>query len=124
MRKTAAVVTGIALSAAGCSSAPSVGPTKAGQSPGPKPVTIDLQVIKRRGAALVVAPVVVHGKTYLFVVATGATATLVDQSYANAPGLKKTIHLGAGLVGLLGSDVLSTFGKITIDYSAQKASLG
>ena len=113
---------------------------------------------------LVIAPIVINGQTHAFVVDTGATATLIDSSYAKALGLKKTkqapipvmgvtgsgsaylatisnwkigrakiptstitvstIHLGVGLVGLLGSDVLSTFGKVTIDYNAQKASLG
>ncbi len=146
------------------STVPSVGPTNPTQSPGPTPTVVDLQVVKRNGAALVIAPVTVNGKTYLFVVDTGATATLVDSSYAKTLGLKSTgkapipvagltgsgqaylatishwkigranvptstvtvstIHLGIGLVGLLGSDVLSTFGKITIDYKTQKASLG
>jgi predicted aspartyl protease len=146
------------------SAPPSVGPTNPSQSPAPQPATVDLQVLKRNGAALVIAPVVVNGKTYPFVVDTGATATLIDSSYAKILGLKKTkqapipvmgvtgsgsaylatisnwkigratiptstitvstIHLGVGLVGLLGSDVLSTFGKVTIDYNAQKASLG
>ena len=143
---------------------PSVGPTNPAQSPAPKPVTIDLEVVKRNGAALVIAPIVVHGKTYAFIVDTGAEATLVSSTYAKELGLMKTgqapinvsgvtgsgtaylaniskwkigsaniptstitvstLNLGGGIVGLLGSDVLSTFGKITIDYSAQKASLG
>ena len=121
-------------------------------------------MVKRGGATVVLAPVVIHGRTYAFIVDTGATVTVVDQSYAAALGLKKTkaapipvvgvtgsgsaflatisdweigrakiptstitistIHLGTGIVGLLGSDVLSTFGKVTIDYSSQKASLG
>ncbi|HEX4431932.1 MAG TPA: retropepsin-like aspartic protease [Frankiaceae bacterium] len=153
-----------AASAAGSSAPPSVGPTNPSQSPAPEPATVDLQVLKRNGAALVIAPIVINGKTYPFVVDTGATATLIDASYAKTLGLKKTkqapipvmgvtgsgtaylatiahwkigraaiptstitvstLHLGAGLVGLLGSDVLSTFGKVTIDYNAQKASLG
>jgi predicted aspartyl protease len=153
-----------AASAAAKSGVPSVGPTNPTQTPAPRPATIDLQVLKRNGAALVIAPVIVNGKTYRFIVDTGATATLVDTSYAKALGLKNagkapipvtgvtgtgsaylatishwkigrasiptstvtvsTIRLGVGLVGLLGSDVLSTFGKVTIDYNAQKASLG
>ncbi len=153
-----------AASAAGSSAPPSVGPTNPTQSPAPQPASVDLQVIKRNGAALVIAPIVINGKTYAFVVDTGATATLIDSSYAKVLGLKKTkqapipvmgvtgsgsaylatishwkigraaiptstvtvstIHLGVGIVGLLGSDVLSTFGKVTIDYNAQKASLG
>jgi hypothetical protein len=150
--------------AAQLSAHPTVGPTKPGASPTPRPATIDLQVIKRYGEAIVIAPVVISGKTYPFVVDTGATATLIDQSYATKLGLKKlnkppikiagvagrgsaylatisdwklgrsniptstitvsSLDLGPGLVGLLGSDVLSTYGKVTIDYSAQKASLG
>jgi predicted aspartyl protease len=153
-----------AASAAAKSGVPSVGPTNPAQTPAPRPATVDLQVLKRNGAALVIAPVVVNGKTYRFIVDTGATATLVDTSYAKTLGLKNagkapipvtgvtgtgraylatishwkigrasiptstvtvsTIRLGVGLVGLLGSDVLSTFGKVTIDYNAQKASLG
>ena len=141
-----------------------VGPTDPNQSPAPKPVSVDLQVVKRDGAAFIIAPVMIHGRTYQFIVDTGAEVTIVDQSYAAALGLKRTknapiplagvtgsgtaylatvndwgigkakiptstitvstIHLGVGIVGLLGSDVLSTFGKITIDYNAQKASLG
>jgi predicted aspartyl protease len=121
-------------------------------------------VVKRNGAAIVIAPLVIRGRTYQFVVDTGATATVVDQSYAAQLGLVRTkaapirvagvtgtgtaylatikdwqigkakiptstitvstVNLGPGLVGLLGSDVLSTFGKITINYSAQTASLG
>ncbi|WP_167662421.1 hypothetical protein, partial [Salmonella enterica] len=34
------------------------------------------------------------------------------------------LTLRGGLVGLLGSDVLSTFGKVTIDYANEKATLG
>jgi predicted aspartyl protease len=153
-----------AASAVPKSAVPSVGPTNPTQTPAPRPATVDLQVLKRNGAALVIAPVVVNGKTYQFIVDTGATATLVDTSYAKALGLKNagkapipvtgvtgsgsaylatishwkigrasiptstvtvsTIHIGTGIVGLLGSDVLSTFGKVTIDYNAQKASLG
>jgi predicted aspartyl protease len=153
-----------AASANPASSIPSVGPTNPGQSPTPRPATVDLQVLKRNGAALVIAPVTVNGKTYSFVVDTGATATLIDAGYAKTLGLRNTgrapipvmgvtgsasaylatishwkigraaiptstvtvssIHLGVGLVGLLGSDVLSSFGKVTIDYNAQKASLG
>lgn len=192
MRRTVLLFSGLAVLLAGCgssatasqpagtavtskpaaSSAPvagstaqaTVGPTNPAQSPSPKPVTVSLLVVKRNGAAIVVAPLVIHGKTYQFVVDTGATVTVVDQSYAAQLGLKKTkaapipvtgvtgtgtaylatvsdwqigkakiptstitvstVHLGAGLVGLLGSDVLSTFGKITIDYNAQTASLG
>ena len=121
-------------------------------------------MVKRNGATVVLAPVVIRGRTYAFIVDTGASFTVVDESYAPALGLVKTkaapipvvgvtgsgtaylanisdwrigrariptstitistIHLGTGIVGLLGSDVLSTFGKITIDYSTQKASLG
>jgi predicted aspartyl protease len=144
---------------------PTVGPTNTAASPNPQPAAIDLQVIKRNGAALIVAPVKIQGKTYRFIVDTGATATLIDANYAKVLGLKKTkdapipivgvagsskgylatisnwsigrskiptstitvgtLGLGAGdLVGLLGSDVLSTFGKITIDYDKQKATLG
>ena len=139
--------------------APPVGPTNPSQSPAPQPATVDLQVIKRNGAALVIAPIVINGKTYAFVVDTGATATLIDSSYAKALGLKKTkqapipvmgvtgsgsaylatisnwkigrakiptstitvstIHLGVGLVGLLGSDVLSTFGKVRSTQRAE-----
>jgi predicted aspartyl protease len=147
------------------SAEPTVGPTNAAASPNPQPASIDLQVIKRNGAALIVAPVKIQGKTYEFIVDTGATATLIDTKYASVLGLKKTkdapvpvtgiagstkaylatisnwtigrsklptstitvgtIGLGGGdLVGLLGSDVLSTFGKITIDYDKQKATLG
>lgn len=146
------------------SAPPTVGPTNPAQSPAPKPVSIDLQVVKRDGAAVIIAPVMIHGRTYQFIVDTGAEVTIVDQSYAaglglvrtkNAPipvagvtgsgtaylatindwGIGKskiptstitisTINLGVGIVGLLGSDVLSTFGKITINYSNQTASLG
>jgi len=144
---------------------PTVGPTNAAASPNPQPAAIDLQVIKRNGAAVVIAPVQIQGKTYAFIVDTGATATLIDSRYAKVLGLKKTkdapipvsgvtgsstaylatisnwsigrakiptstitvgtLSLGGGdLIGLLGSDVLSTFGKITIDYDHQKATLG
>lgn len=153
-----------AASADPASTPPSVGPTNPSQSPTPRPASVDLQVLKRNGAALVIAPITINGKTYQFIVDTGATATLVDAAYAKTLGLKSTgkapipvagvtgsgtaylatishwkigraniptstvtvstIHLGVGLVGLLGSDVLSTFGKVTIDYNAQKASLG
>jgi predicted aspartyl protease len=168
---TPATPTPVATSAAAASataavptSPATVGPTNPAQSPGPKPVTINLLVVKRNGATIVVAPLTIRGRTYQFVVDTGATATVVDQSYAAQLGLVKTknapipvtgvtgtgtaylatisdwqigkakiptstitvsnINLGVGLVGLLGSDVLSTFGKITINYSAQTASLG
>lgn len=154
----------VQAASAAASGVPSVGPTNPTQTPAPRPATVDLQVLKRNGAALVIAPVIVNGKTYQFIVDTGATATLVDTSYAKALGLKNsgkaripvtgvtgsgsaylatisnwkigrasiptstvtvsTIRLGIGIVGLLGSDVLSTFGKVTIDYNAQKASLG
>ncbi len=160
----AAQATAVATAPAGRSAQASVGPTNPAQSPGPKPATVNLLVVKRNGAAIVVAPLVIHGRTYQFVVDTGATVTVIDQTYATQLGLTKTkaapipvtgvtgsgtaylatindwqigkakiptstitvstINLGPGLVGLLGSDVLSTFGKITIDYSAQKASLG
>jgi predicted aspartyl protease len=162
--KPVADATAVATAPASPSAQASVGPTNPAQSPGPKPATVNLLVVKRNGAAIVVAPLVIHGKTYQFVVDTGATVTVIDQTYATQLGLTKTkaapipvtgvtgsgtaylatvsdwqigqakiptstitvstIHLGAGLVGLLGSDVLSTFGKITIDYSAQKAYLG
>ena len=191
MRKTVLIASGLVVTLVGCGSStstrpassstpttkaaataaaatapapPTVGPTNPAQSPNPKPVSIDLQVVKRDGAALIIAPVMIHGRTYQFIVDTGAEVTVIDQSYAAALGLKRTtnapipvagvtgsgtaylatisnwgigkakiptstitissIHLGLGIVGLLGSDVLSTFGKITIDYSAQKASLG
>jgi predicted aspartyl protease len=153
------------VTAAAASAEPTVGPTNATASPNPQPAAIDLQVIKRNGAALIIAPVKIQGKTYDFIVDTGATATLIDTSYAKVLGLKKTknapipisgvtgsstaylatisnwsigrariptstitvgnLSLGGGeLVGLLGSDVLSTFGKITIDYANQRATLG
>jgi predicted aspartyl protease len=161
---TSAVAPAASSTAAVPAAQATVGPTNPAQSPGPKPVTINLLVVKRNGAAIVVAPLVIHGRTYQFVVDTGATVTVVDQAYAAQLGLKKTkaapipvtgvtgtgtaylatisdwqigkakiptstitvstIHLGVGLVGLLGSDVLSTFGKITINYSNQTASLG
>jgi predicted aspartyl protease len=163
---TPAVTAPVASSTAGAAPTArvTVGPTNPAQSPEPKPVTIDLLVVKRNGAAIVIAPLVIRGRTYQFVVDTGATATVVDQTYAAQMGLVKTktapipvtgvtgsgtaylatirdwqigqakiptstitvsnVNLGPGLVGLLGSDVLSTFGKVTIDYSAQKASLG
>jgi predicted aspartyl protease len=153
------------VSAAAASTEPSVGPTNAAASPKPQPAAIDLQVIKQNGAAVVIAPVVIQGKTYAFIVDTGATATLIDSRYAKVLGLKRTkdapipvagvtgsstaylatisnwsigrakiptstitvgtLSIGGGnLIGLLGSDVLSTFGKITIDYAHQKATLG
>lgn len=150
--------------AAAASVPPTVGPTNPAQSPAPKPASINLQVIKRDGAAVVIAPVVIHGRTYQFIVDTGAEVTIIDQNYAAELGLQKTknapiplagvtgsgtaylatindwqigkskiptstitistINLGLGIVGLLGSDVLSTFGKITINYGNQTASLG
>jgi predicted aspartyl protease len=126
---------------------------------------MDLEIVKRNGEAMIIAPVEIQGKTYKFIVDTGATATLIDQAYAKKLGLKKTqqapipvvgiggsakaylatisnwsigrskiptstitvgdIGLGGGdLVGLLGSDVLSAFGRISIDYDKQKATLG
>ncbi len=143
---------------------PSVGPTKPGASPSPKPAAIELEVIKRNGATLVIAPVVIRNQTYAFVVDTGAETTLIDQGYVKKLGLQRSkkapipvsgiggssvaylatisdwtigrahlpastitvsnLKFGAGLIGLLGSDVLSTFGKVTIDYANEKATLG
>ena len=161
----AAATPSASVTVAGASAAPTVGPTDASASPNPQPAAVDLQIIKRNGAALIVAPVKVQGKVYDFIVDTGATATLIDSSFAKALGLKRTKaapipvngvagsttaylatisnwsigrsqlptstitvgNLGLSspdLVGLLGSDVLSTFGKITIDYDKQKATLG
>jgi clan AA aspartic protease (TIGR02281 family) len=155
----------VSASTATATAEPTVGPTNAAASPSPKPAAIDLEIVKRNGEAIIIAPVEIQGKTYEFIVDTGATATLIDQAYATRLGLKKTkqapisvagvtgsakaylatisnwsigrskiptstitvgnLGLGSGdLVGLLGSDVLSTFGRITIDYDKQKATLG
>jgi predicted aspartyl protease len=153
------------VTAAAPTAEPTVGPTNAAASPSPQPAAIDLQIIKRNGEALIIAPVVIRGKTYKFIVDTGATATLIDAAYVKELGLKRTskaalpvagiggstkVYLatisdwtigrsklptstitvgdiglsGGDLVGLLGSDVLSTFGTVTIDYDKQKATLG
>jgi hypothetical protein len=150
--------------AATSTAAPTVGPTDPSAEPVPQPAAIDLEIVKRKGAAVVIAPVKIHGKTYQFIVDTGASATVIDESHAKELGLKRTkdapipvvgiggsekaylatisswslgrakiptstitvsnIGLTGDLVGLLGSDVLSTFGRVTIDYDKQKATLG
>lgn len=161
----ASAIPSASVTAAVASAEPTVGPTNANASPNPQPAAVDLQIVKRNGAALIVAPVKIQGKVYDFIVDTGATATLIDSRFAKVLGLKKTkdapipvtgvagsttaylatisnwsigrakiptstitvgnVGLGSSdLVGLLGSDVLSTFGKITIDYEHQKATLG
>lgn len=147
------------------SSIPTVGPVTPSATPSPKPASIPLRVVKEAGEALVLAPVTVKGKEYAFIVDTGASVTLVSESFAKEAGLEPngktlpitgigggsaarladvsgwslgkaelpTITVGIGIstfsptakiAGLLGSDVLSTFGKVTIDYSAAKAYLG
>ncbi len=188
MRKFVVLVAGVTVLIAGCSAStsaasssrsgaahtsasvqavsatPTVGPTDPSQSPKPQPAAVSLQVVKRNGATLVLAPITIHGKAYPFVVDTGASATLISSAYMKRLGLKATgqapipvagvtgsgnaqlatisdwaigrsriptstitvtkLQIGSGLVGLLGSDVLSTFGKVTIDYKQEKATLG
>jgi hypothetical protein len=140
-----------------------VGPVDPAQAPAPTPASVALEVVKRNGLTLVVAPVTVHGTEYQFLVDTGASSTLVTSDAASEMDLQSTgdsarargvggattvrlaqisdwslggsrlpdsqlnvgsVDLPPGVSGLLGSDVLSTFGRVTIDYAGAHATFG
>lgn len=127
--------------------------------------TVRLIVLRAAdGETAALAPVVVHGHVFPFLIDTGSTRSVVDLSLARKLGLKtigKPIRIsGVGCTsaahnvrltnwrigtqplpsitvtstkiagaegrafGLLGSDVLSRFGAVQIDYSHQQLTLG
>ncbi len=127
-------------------------------------VTLPVRVIKVHGEALVVAPVQIQGRTYPFVIDTGASKSSVDVHLARLLHLRRVgrpIHVlgvgGAGIeqvyrlpvwklagaslppanvdgshlivggfgpAGLVGSDILSRYGRVTIDYQHGSLTLG
>jgi predicted aspartyl protease len=127
--------------------------------------TVRLIIVRARdGETAALVPVVIHGRTFPFLIDTGSTRTVVDLSLARKLGLKtvgKPIRIsGVGCTssahnvrlsnwrigrqglssvtvtstriagangsafGLLGSDVLSRFGAVTIDYRHARLTLG
>ena len=127
--------------------------------------TIPLKILKAKdGETLALARVVVHGRTFPFLIDTGSSKTLVDVALARALRLKRvgkpitvtgvgcsetaskvrlsswsiggqalpsivaTTSVIAGAdgtaFGLLGSDVLSHFGAIGLDYAHGELTLG
>ncbi len=162
---SATVTSSTPAGAVSASSLQSVGPVSPSATAAPRPASIPLKILKEKGSTLIIAPVTVKGTEYAFIVDTGASVTLLSDTFAKEAGIKpngKTLPItgiGGGkeaqladisgwfigkaklptstvgiatstfsptskIAGLLGSDLLSTFGKITIDYKNQTASLG
>jgi predicted aspartyl protease len=119
-------------------------------------VVIPLLVLKaKRGGTIALAPVMIHGHKYLFVVDTGAEYSVIKtrvarslhlkafgtkiesrgvgtgvgrfvhvsnwalgpQSLPPAIAVRENLLLPRKVAGLLGSDVLSRFGAVLIDYA-------
>jgi hypothetical protein len=154
----AAATTALAAPATGAA------PAHAAAAPSP-PVQVPILVLHGSGGqALVIAPVSIKGRRALFVVDTGASASLIDKRTAKKlrlPKVGRVQHFsgvgcggsaqpvrvsnwslgslrlasrrisstkfafaGGRVVGLLGSDVLSSFGKVSIDFTHNVMTLG
>ncbi len=127
------------------------------------PATVPIKVLRRGGDILALAPVTIKGRSYLFILDTGASTSVIGRRVARRLGLRPTgrpvrvagvfgsgaaqpvrvrrWRLGASplpalkivsfdvgargrVVGLLGSDVLARFGRISIDYVNETLTLG
>jgi predicted aspartyl protease len=177
---TASAIPSSSASSAGASTASSSSRSSASSvssaapsSGGPvvlKPVTLAAGVEKNTdGSTVVLVPVTVSGRTFLFIVDTGAASTVVDSAVVSAVGLPsvgkplttsgvgcsaaaqpvritswsiggealpvetapstktqfsgKTIN-GTQFGGLLGADVAKAFGLITVDYDHSSVTFG
>jgi Aspartyl protease len=127
------------------------------------PAVVPIKVLRRGGDILALAPVTIKGRSYFFILDTGASTSVIGRRVSKRLGLRPTGRpvrvagvFGSGaaqpvrirrwqvgatplpslkivsfdvgargrIVGLLGSDVLARFGRISIDYVNKTLTLG
>ncbi len=162
-----------ATSAAAAKASAAGGSTTPGSAVQPvvlKPVTVPTKVLRSdRGGVAMLAPVVLNGQKFLFIVDTGAAGSVIDAGVAKSLGLptKGQAIVSKGLAcrtsaqpvivtkwsvggealpaetmvatdigftgkkvdgvvvgGLLGADVYSVFGSVSLDYTGHSLALG